>query len=120
MKFKNLKPRPLLICLVIGLIYPCIAFLTADNQLLALINALLTSGLVFIVFGVLYSLILHGDFDITEYVATRWLHRKSQDYKKSYDKFKTDKKEGREDSFNYPLFAGILLVIASAVLTAFY
>lgn len=120
MKFKNLKPKILLTCLGIGLIYPCIAYLTAEKKFLSLINAVTINGLIFIVFGVIYSLVLHGDFDITEYVAMRWLHRNTQDYKKSYDKFKIDKNDARAGSFNYPLFAGILLLIAAAILSAIY
>lgn len=119
-KLKNLKVKNLLLCLFVSLLYPFFAYISSENGLLALINSMTIIGFVMIAFGIVLSLVFHGDFDVTEYVATRWMHRKTQDYKKTYDKFKADKAEKREGSFNYPLLVGIVLLIAAIILTSFY
>lgn len=115
---KNIRLKVLLPNLFIAFAYPVIAYFIADsNPLYYMINAMTITGLIFIVLGVLYSFVLHGDLDITSYVAMRALNKGK---KKTYADYKQDKNDDRKNSFNYPLLNGILLLIAAAVATAFY
>lgn len=115
MRLRNVKIKRLITILVIAFLYPFYRYISSDNdQLLDFINAVTIIGIVFLVFGVFNILVMHGDFDITEYVAKRALFRKAT---KPYKAFKEDKKEEREGRFNYPLLTGIIMVAAAAILT---
>lgn len=118
MRLRSFRFRQFLYYLLPALIYPVYAWISAEQKLklLKFIDALTIMGFVFLIIGILYSLLRHGDFDITEYVARRSVRK--GDFK-SYKAFKEDKKESRKDSFNYPFCVCILLFLASGLLTAF-
>ena len=113
-RFKNIKPRVLLAHLLVTLAYPCVRAFTAANNRLQVFTDILTIVALFLVFfGVFYSLSLHGDFDLTAY----FFHRRIQEEaKKDFEAYEADKKEEREAAFNYPLFLGILYLLAAAVI----
>lgn len=115
MQSRYQKIRNLLLCLLVSSLYPFYRYVSsAQDKLMDFINALTIVGLVLLILGVFNSLLLHGDFDITEYVTKRTLFRKSM---KPYKAFKQDKKEEREGRINYPLLSGIILLAVAAVLT---
>ena len=101
---------------IIAVLYPIYAWVSSGKSLLKLIDALTITALVFLVVGIVTSMIRHGDFDITEYIARRTVHRGNM---KPFKAFKEDKKENRKDSFNYPLCVCVLLFRAAGILTAF-
>ena len=116
MKFKNFRLGGFLPHFIIAMAYPAVRALRAEsNGLLYLVNGMTIIGLVMIILGVLYNLVLKGDFDITGFIADRALRRTQKGYKA----YKQDREDEREGSFNYPLFVGILLIAASAVLSRF-
>ena len=118
MHLRSFRFRQFLCYLLPALLYPVYAWISAEQKLklLKFIDALTIMGFVFLILGIIYSLLRHGDFDITEYVARRSL--RNGDFK-SYKAFKEDKKESRKDSFNYPFCVCLLLFLASGILTAF-
>ena len=118
MHFRSFRLKNFAVYFLAAVIYPAYAFISSgDNRMLKLIDALTVTGLVFLIVGIVYSMIRHGDFDIAEYVSRRsW--RKGDI--KPFKAFKEDKKEERKDSMNYPFFTSLLLLLAAAVLTVFY
>jgi len=117
MHFRSFRIQKLLAYLLPALLYPVYVWITAENKLLKFIDALTITGLVFLIIGVIYSLVRHGDFDISEYVAKRSLRKGDV---KSFDAFREDKKENRKDRFNYPFCVCILLLLAAGILTFFF
>ncbi|MCR5566290.1 MAG: DUF3899 domain-containing protein [Clostridiales bacterium] len=118
MHFRSFRLRQFLYYLFPALIYPVFAWVSAEEKLklLKFIDALTIMGLVFLIIGVLFSLIRHGDFDIMEYVAKRSLRKGDV---KPFKAFKEDKKENRKDGFNYPFCVCVLLFLAAGILTFF-
>ena len=116
MHFRSFRFRQFLYYLLPALIYPVYVWITSENKLLKFIDALTIMGFVFLIIGVIYSLVRHGDFDITEYVAKRSLRKGDI---KPYDAFKEDKKESRKDRLNYPFCVCLLLFLAAGLLTVF-
>ena len=124
-KLKNIKPKPLIAHLIVTLAYPAVkAFTAADRKLLTFTNAVTIVGLILLVVGVIYSMNLHGDFDISRYYLQRGLRsfrfyaprqKETLDTNQNPAEFLNDLKEKRADAFNYPLFLGILYVIVSVV-----
>lgn len=108
--------RNMVLCLVLALLYPLYSYVSSGRSLLKLMDALTVTGLLFLVAGIVFSLIRHGDFDITEYVAKRSLRKGDI---KAFEAFREDKKEERKDYMNYPFFTGLLLLAASALLNLF-
>lgn len=117
MRFRSFKLRQFGIYAAAALLYPAYAYLSSGNMMIKLIDAMTVTGLVFVILGIVYSMIRHGDFDIAEYVTRRTLNKGNV---KPFKAFKEDKKEERKDSMNYPFFTGLLLLICSAVLSIFY
>ena len=119
MHFRSFRFRQFIVWLLPALAYSVYIWIaTAESlKLLKLIDALTVMGLVFLIIGVIFSLIRHGDFDITEYVAKRSLRKGDV---KPYDAFKEDKKESRKDSFNYPFCVCALLFLAAGILTLIF
>ena len=123
-KLKKIKPGILGAHLVIALAYPVFrAFRAENNKLLAFTDALTIMSLVLLIVGVLYSMVLHGFFDVSNYFIQRGVrsfrfgrHRKELDQGKSIEEFLRDAREKREDAFNYPLLVGILGILASIIL----
>ena len=115
MKFKNMNPGRLLACLMIGMAYPLLSYLSASgDKLLCLINGMTICGFVLLIFGAFNILVLHGDLDITSFVAARFF---SKGNSKGWEAYKKDREEDRQQRFNYPLFTGLLMLAASALLT---
>ena len=118
MHFRDFRLRPFLTYLISASLYPLYAYLSAESHaLLKLIDALTITGLVFLIIGIILSLVYHGDFDITEYVAKRSL---SKGNIKSFEAFSSDKKEGTAGKFNYPLFLGLIMIVVSAILGRYF
>jgi len=111
---KRPKPGPLLAHLLVTLAYPAARALRAPegSRLLVFTDTLTIIALVLLVCGIVYALILRGDLDVSEFVFSRGLSRNG----KSYAAWKADKKEEREEAFNYPLFLAIAYLIVSAVI----
>ncbi len=109
----RMNARSALLCLILALLYPVYAYVSSDRSLLKLMDAMTVTGLLFLVAGIVFSLVKHGDFDITEYVAKRSLRKGDI---KPFEAFRADKKEERKDRINYPFFTGLLLLAASALL----
>jgi len=109
------QPGPLAAHLLITLAYPALRALKAPpgQRLLLFTDSLTVIGLVLVVCGVVYALILRGDFDRAGFVFGRGLRGGGG---KSYRAYAADRKEEREDAFNYPLFLGIVYLIVCAVI----
>ena len=117
MNIQAFKIQRFAVYLIGALLYPVFAYVSSGRQLIKLIDALTVMGFVFLIIGIVYAMILHGDFDITEYVARRSLRKGDV---KPFQAFRDDKKEERKDRANYPFFTGVLLLLAAAVLTIFF
>ena len=63
--------------------------------------------------GVVYAMVLHGDFDISGFVLKRGA-RKGEG--PTFEAYMADKKEKHAESFNYPLFLGIVYLAAAALI----
>ena len=100
-----------------ALIYPVFAYITAPEaqKLLKLADAMTITGFVFLILGVVHSMIHHGDFDISEYVVRRSLRKETL---KPFGAFKEDKEEDRKNRPNYPFVTGLVLLLLSAALAA--
>ena len=116
MRFRSFSLRAFLYHLLPALVYPVFALVSSGRNLVKFIDALTITGLVLLALGIILSLIRHGDYDISEYVIRRSINR--GDYK-PFQAFREDKSEKRKDSLNYPFLTGVLLLLASALLTAF-
>ena len=117
-RFRNLKIRTLFIHILVTAAYPVAKAVTAEQHKLTVFCDVLTivAGILLIA-GVVYGLALHGDFDIAGYTFRRGF-RSGQ--KQTYDAYRKNMQEKREDAFNYPLFLGILYLIVSAVIAWFF
>ena len=90
---------------IITLGYPAArAFIAEQNKLQLFSDAMTITGMVLIIGGLIYSFVLHGDFDIGGFVMT------------NFGKYKAKQEAARMKTFNYPLFLGILYLIVSAVI----
>ena len=113
-RFKNLKAKPLLTHLIITLAYPLAKAITSESKkLLVFCDVLTIVACVLLLAGVVYSLALHGDFDIAGFALKRGIHA-NDPVPQTYDAYRKDRKEKREDAFNYPLFLGLVYVAVSA------
>ena len=111
MNFKNFRLKDYLINVGIVLIYPVVRGLTAENHLLAFSDTCLVIGMFVLIFAVVNSLFLHGDYDITGYVANRTFNKDMEDY----ETYKKEQEEKRKSSFNYPLLSAITLFVLSYI-----
>lgn len=115
MRFRSFSFKNFLLYLLAALIYPVYAYISAEQKMLKFIDALTITGLVFLLIGVIYTFIRHGDFDISEYVTRRSIRKGNF---KPFSAFKEDKKESRKDTINYPFCIAALLLLAAGILTA--
>lgn len=114
LNIKNLNPRVLLTHIIITLGYPAAkAFVTEGNKLQVFTDAMTIIAMVLLIGGVVYALILHGDYDIAGFVVKRGANSKEE---LNYQSYKKDQKEKRAEAFNYPLFLAIVYLIASAII----
>ena len=112
MKFKNIKIRELITALLVSFLYPVARAVTSKNPLVAFSDSTFIIGLLGILFGVFTASVLHGDYDLTSYLAHR---KKLQNNEIDFATYEAEQKEKRKDSFNYPLFIGILFLILSFI-----
>ena len=71
-RFKNIKPQTLLTHVIVTLLYPLARVVMASSQrLLVFTDCLTIVAAILLIAGVVYSLYLHGDFDISSYVMRR-------------------------------------------------
>ncbi len=125
-KFKNIQPGVLLSHVIITLAYPAVkAFLSPNRRLLIFTDAMTIVALVLVILGIVYTMVLHGDFDIGSYFLqrggrslARFFTRsgKEEASQKDLAAFLRDAREKREEAFNYPLFLGVVYLIAAGVL----
>ena len=109
--FKNIKPRTLAVAVPVTLAYPVIRAAAAETDRMRIFSdALLIISLVLILFGVLFSFYKKGDFDIMSYM----LRRSAEKNVKPYEEFKKDRDDERRKIFNYPLWLGIVYLIAAS------
>ena len=114
-KFKNIKISTLIINIVVSLAYPIIkTVISESNKLLIFVDTTTIISFLLMVFGVFYRLYQKGDFDRTAYIANRSLAK----LKKTESAFLDDREKEREESFNYPLFLGIVYCIFCIVVNA--
>ena len=114
MKFKNLKMKNLLIDLFIVLLYPIVKAIASEKHLLVFSDTCVIFGLALLIFGVINSFFLHGDMDITGFIANRAFKKDV-----SFDTYMQEQEEKRKDSFNYPLFISFILLILSCLTALF-
>lgn len=115
-KLSNFRLSSFIGNFIICIIYPIVKTIVSDNKLLVLSDTLFIMSLVFIIGGIINSLILHGDFDITSFIARRSL---SKDSNLTFEKYKKDKQDERKGSFNYPLLVGIIVLIISYIISIY-
>ena len=126
-RLKNIRPALLISHIVITLGYPAVrAFNAPRNRLLVFTDAMTIVALILVILGILYAMVLHGDFDLSSYFLQRGVRNVSRrifakrgaaaEPDKSMSEFLNDAKETREESFNYPLFLGILYLLTAAVI----
>ncbi len=114
--FKNFKFTRLIPSLIIMLAYPTVKTIISEQKVLVFSDTALLMSLCMIIVGVIHNLYLKGNFDNTSFVINRFVNReKSQ----SYESYMNDLKERRKDSFNYPLFAGIIGILISVLVSLF-
>ena len=107
------KPGTLLAHVLVTLAYPAARALTEpQNRLLLFTDAMTIIAIVLLVCGIVYALILRGDFDISGFAFLRGLRGGG----KNYDAYKADRQKEREEAFNYPLFLGLVYLFAAGVL----
>lgn len=113
--FKNFKLKNFILNFCICIAYPVVKAIKADNKTLVLSDTLFIMSLVFIVAGIVTSFVLHGDFDITSFIARRSF---KHDADFTYEKYKKEKQDERKGSFNYPLLVGIIVFIISYIIAS--
>ena len=69
MKFKNIKVKNLIVSVLVSFVYPITKSIISKNLLLVFSDTCLIIGLISLVIGLMNSLYLHGDFDITNYIT---------------------------------------------------
>ena len=111
MKFKNIKIRELITALTVSLLYPVARAVTSKNPLVAFSDSSLIIALIGIIIGVFTWGVLRGDYDVASFIANRRKYANEV----SFSEYEIRQKEKRKDSFNYPLFIGILFLILSFI-----
>jgi len=113
MGLRHFRVRQLLPHLGVALLYPVYAFVTSDGSWVRLADAMTVVGLIFLILGVVWYLVMKGDFDITGYVLRRGMRGTGQ---KTFADYRREKEEQRREMANYPLLTGIALLLASALI----
>ena len=99
-----------MIALPLMLAYPVAkALISSSNRLMIFSDTLLIISLLLIALGVLFTFTRFGDFDITRYVFRRGTDKNA----KSFGEYKKDREEQRKETFNYPLFLGLVFLVVS-------
>ena len=114
-RMKNIRLRPLLVHMIITLSYPAVkAFVSPGARLRIFTDAVTYIALVLVIGGIIYAMVLHGDFDISGFVFKRGARKNKQ----TFEAYMADRKAKREEAFNYPLFLG-LVYLAGALVIAY-
>ena len=85
--------------------------MTSSNKLVVFSDSLFITSLILIALGVISVFIRFGDFDITGYVFRRGVKKDV----KSFREYKKDKEDERKETFNYPLFFGLVFLLVSGL-----
>ena len=100
----------MLIVVPLTLAYPIgKALISSENQLMIFSDTLLIISLLLLAFGVLFTFARHGDFDISKYVFRRGTDKDAKPFKE----YKKDLEDTRSETFNYPLFFGLIYLAVS-------
>ncbi len=125
LKLKNIKPGLLIAHLLITLGYPAVrAFKAEINRFQVFIDAVTIIALVLLIGGILYSMVLRGSFDLSNYFLQRGFRAfrrgaplsDNPEQNKTPEEFLREARERREGAFNYPLFLGIVYLVVSIVI----
>ena len=115
LRFRKIKPRVLLVHMLVTLLYPVFrAFIAENDRLLVFTDAITVIGLVMVACGILYALVLRGDFDISAFLLKRGIQKEP---KQTFRAYLYEVYEKREEAFNYPLFLGLLYLAAAFALS---
>ena len=76
-------------------------------------DTLFITSLVLLGLGVLFTFTRFGDFDITRYIFHRGVNKNA----KSFSDYKQDREDFRSETFNYPLFFGLVYLSVSLFIT---
>lgn len=110
------KLKNSIISILIGISYPAVKYFTSNtNKMLVFLDSLTIIGLLYLLGGIIVSIAFHGDLDALVFRAK---HPKISD-NSSFETYKLNKKKERENSFNYPLFEGILFIVSAYLLATF-
>ena len=121
-KLKKIKPGLLTAHVVITLGYPAVrAILAERNRLQVFTDAMTIVAMILLIGGILYAMVLRGSFDLSNYFLQRGFRSFRYrgidlNQKQTVQEFLENAREKRADAFNYPLFLGILYLIASIVI----
>lgn len=97
---------------LISLLYPLLRFFMKGLSIVAFSDSCFILAVLFLLWGIVYSLVLHGDFDITSYIAKRSFLKQRNE---SFEEYLQEQKEKREDKFNYPLYNGLFLLVIALI-----
>lgn len=120
--FKGFKLKYFILTILLAITYPIIKAFISNNKILVFSDTCFIIGLLLLLPGIFSWLSLHGDFDLTSYIAARSILRKKADSFEeygSYEKYVESKNKQREERFNYPLFVGIIMLIISIIFSIF-
>ena len=106
----------MLVVIPLTLAYPVAKALISEkyNRLTIFSDTLLIISLVLLALGVLFTFARFGDFDITKYIFRRGTDKDA----KSFEEYRKDLEQERRETFNYPLFFG-LVYLAVSIFIAF-
>ncbi|MBQ7173799.1 MAG: DUF3899 domain-containing protein [Clostridia bacterium] len=108
--FKSIKWQALVVAVPLTLAYPIIkAAISQRNRLMIFADTLLIISLILVALGVLFTFTRFGDFDITRYIFRRGTDKNA----KSFAEYKKDREAERRETFNYPLFFGLVYLALS-------
>ena len=118
LRLKNIKPQVLLSHMIVTLGYPVIKALTVEtNKLLVFTDAMTIIALVMLIGGVIYALVLRGDFDISGFLLHRGMRGQEN---KGFQAYLADLLEKRLDAFNYPLFLALVYLAAAVLISCIF
>jgi len=116
MKFKNFRLLTLIEILIVSFIYPFVKmFISSSNKTLILSDTIIIEALVLLLFGLIFHLYQKGNFRYSFIIFNKISHNNI-----SNDKFLKDDQVKRESSFNYSLFASLILFAIGLFIAYFF
>ena len=109
---KKMNTKIMIYYTLISMLYPLLRFFMKGMNMVAFSDSCLIMAALFLLWGIVYSLVLHGDFDITAYIAKRSILKQRNE---SFTEYLQEQKEKREDKFNYPLYNGLILLLIALI-----